>query len=152
MIKRTFQKSSVIEAPAQDLFDWHKTKDALEKLIPPGEPVSVKSRTGGIEDGDVVVLRIRVLGPIGMDWVAEHQNYVEDQQFEDVQTQGPFAHWVHTHIVEGLDGRRSRLRDEVEYALPFGRVGDWLGNWLVRRKLESMFDYRHRVTKEALEK
>lgn len=151
MIKRTFEASSVIEVPARDLFDWHKTEEALEKLIPPGEPVSVKSRTSGIQDGDVVTLRISFLGPIGMDWVAEHQNYREGRQFEDVQTSGPFAHWVHTHIVEELDETRSRLRDEVEYALPFGRLGDWLGNWFVRRKLESMFEYRHRVTREALE-
>jgi ligand-binding SRPBCC domain-containing protein len=148
MIKHSFEKSSVINAPAQDVFDWHKTEDALETLIPPGEPVSVKSRTGGIEDGDVVVLRISFLGPIGMDWVAEHRNYVEGEQFEDVQVSGPFAHWVHTHKVEPVDGKRSRLIDHVEYALPFGWLGDWLGNWLVTRKLESMFAYRHRVTRE----
>ncbi len=151
VIKRTFEYSSIIDAPAQTVFDWHKTDEALETLIPPGDPVSVKSRTGGIRAGDVVVLRITLLGPIGMDWVAEHRHYEEGRQFEDVQTQGPFAHWVHTHIVDDLDEDRCRLRDEVEYALPFGRIGDWLSNWLVRRKLTSMFEYRHNITREATE-
>lgn len=151
MVKRTFEQSSVIEAPPSKVFDWHKTEDALEKLIPPGDPVSVKSRTGGIKNGDVVVLRIRFLGPIGMDWVAEHRNYIEGHQFEDVQKRGPFSHWVHTHIVEERGDIRCVLRDEVEYALPFGWLGETLGGWLVRRKLESMFEFRHRVTRRELE-
>jgi hypothetical protein len=39
----------------------------------------------------------------------------------------------------------------VEYALPFGALGRWLGGWYVRRKLEKLFEYRHDVTaREAI--
>lgn len=152
MIKRQFLKESLVNAPARDVFDWHKTGEALEKLIPPSDPVTVVERTGGIdEEGSTLTLRIKLLGPLAIHWVARHQNYVEGRRFEDVQVRGPFAHWVHSHEVEPVGETQCRLRDRIEYALPLGWLGDLLGNALVRRKLESMFDYRHRVTREELE-
>lgn len=151
MIKRQFERKCEIDASAETVFDWHKTDRALEKLIPPGDPVEVKSRSGGIQDGATVTLRITIIGPIGMDWVARHQNYAEGEQFQDVQVKGPFKHWKHTHLVEPIAETRCRLIDRVEYALPFGRIGDFLGGWLVRRKLSSMFDYRHEITKQETE-
>jgi ligand-binding SRPBCC domain-containing protein len=43
------------------------------------------------------------------------------------------------------------LRDEVDYAIPLGTVGRWLGGWFVRRKLEAMFGYRHETTRRLIE-
>jgi ligand-binding SRPBCC domain-containing protein len=149
--RRTFEKQSHISAPAQVVFDWHKSDEALEKLIPPGDPVTVKSRSGGIRNGATVTLRIQFLGPLGMDWVARHQNYQEGRRFEDVQESGPFAYWCHAHRTEPTGHNECLLTDHVEYELPMGRIGDLVAGWFVRRKLNSMFDYRHRVTKDALE-
>jgi ligand-binding SRPBCC domain-containing protein len=43
----------------------------------------------------------------------------------------------------------SFLEDRITYALPFGPLGHWVAGRLVRRRLERMFEYRHRVTAEA---
>lgn len=150
MRKRVFEKESTINAPARDVFDWHKTEDALEKLIPPGDPVRVADRSGSIENGDTVTLEISP-GPFTMEWLARHQNYEDGRQFEDVQVHGPFAHWVHTHEVIPVDEETCRLRDYVEYAVPFGFFGDLLAGWFVRWKLNNLFDYRHEVTRKELE-
>ncbi|MCP3979439.1 MAG: TIGR01777 family protein [bacterium] len=40
----------------------------------------------------------------------------------------------------------STLVDEIDYELPFGVVGRWLGGGSVRRVLERTFRYRHRLT------
>jgi ligand-binding SRPBCC domain-containing protein len=81
-----------------------------------------------------------------MRWVAEHRDFIAGEQFRDVQTSGPFAHWVHTHRVEP-DGRDACwLEDRVEYALPFGGLGALMGGGYTRRKLARMFRYRHRLT------
>ncbi len=62
--------------------------------------------------------------------------------FEDRQESGPFAYWHHRHrfLDDGQGG--TLLRDEVEYSVPLGVTGQWLGGWLVRRKLGAMFAYR----------
>jgi ligand-binding SRPBCC domain-containing protein len=42
------------------------------------------------------------------------------------------------------------LEDRIVYELPLGPLGRWLGGGFVRSRLDRMFEYRHRVTVEAL--
>jgi uncharacterized protein (TIGR01777 family) len=105
---------------------------------------------GGLADGARVKLEVR-LGPVPVRWVAEHRDFIEDRQFRDVQVQGPFTCWIHTHRFDPIGDAGCWLEDEIEYALPFGLMGRLLGGRAVRRKLQRMFDYRHRVTALDLE-
>jgi ligand-binding SRPBCC domain-containing protein len=144
----TFCKRSHIPASAREVFAWHENPEALKILIPPWEPVTVLQKTGGIRDGDRVILAIRQ-GPLTLRWVAEHRDYRENESFTDVQIQGPFKKWVHTHRMIPERPDTCLLEDSIEYELPFSWISGPLFGWLVRAKLERMFDYRHRVTREA---
>jgi ligand-binding SRPBCC domain-containing protein len=42
--------------------------------------------------------------------------------------------------------------DEIDYALPFGWLGDLVAGPLVRKKLQRVFDYRHRVLAEKFKR
>lgn len=145
----TFIAQSKINAPAEKVFRWHAQPGALERLTPPGEPVEVLRAAPGIRNGDRVTLRIRV-GPFRISWGFEHLDYIEGRQFRDVQISGPFRRWDHTHRMtpEGPDA--CCLEDRIEYELPLGIAGDLVGLLFVRRKLEKLFRYRHRVTTEAM--
>src|SRR5258708_392141 len=94
--RELFVRRSRIAAPAAEVFRWHARPGALERLTPPWERIAVVERTGGIENGARVALRMGS-GPFAVRWVAEHRDYVEGQQFRDVQVSGPFARWEHTH-------------------------------------------------------
>jgi ligand-binding SRPBCC domain-containing protein len=140
-----FVRRSRIAAPAAAVFGWHARPGAFERLTPPWERVRVVERTGGIEDGARVVLRMG-RRPFALRWVAEHVDYVDGEQFRDVQIRGPFAHWEHTHRVEPDGPDACYLEDRIEYALPLGALGALVGGPPTRRRLTRMFDYRHRVT------
>ena len=43
------------------------------------------------------------------------------------------------------------LVDHIEYELPLGALGRIFGGWFARRQLARLFEFRHRVTKEACE-
>jgi uncharacterized protein (TIGR01777 family) len=132
--------------PIEELFDWHARPGAFERLTPPWEPVEIVSRTGtGIEPGARVTLRMRA-GPVAQRWVAEHDLLERPRVFRDVQVEGPFALWRHTHRCEPDGPGASRLEDHIEYALPLGALGRLFGGGFTRDKLERMFAYRHRVT------
>ncbi len=118
-------------------------------MLPPWQKVKVFGRTGGIENGGRVVLRLGV-GPFGLQYIAEHRNYNEGVSFEDVQVKGPFERWTHTHQFEPCDRGRSVLVDKIEYVLPAGRIGEWLGSQFAKRELDRMFDFRHRRTQNDL--
>jgi len=143
-----FERSVWIDAPVEALFAFHERPDAFEKLTPPGQPVAVISRTGGIETGARVVLRLG-FGFVSIKWVAVHTRYEKNRVFEDTQESGPFRSWRHEHRF-AAEGSGARLTDHIEFELPGGWMAERLLGGLVRAQLEKMFDYRHRVTKEAL--
>jgi uncharacterized protein (TIGR01777 family) len=135
---------------AADAFRWHARPGALERLTPPWELVQVLERTGdGITDGARVTLRIR-LGPLRWRWVSEHCGYRQDEQFCDAQIAGPFARWEHTHRFTPDGAAACDLEDRITYALPLGVVAQRWARSLVRRKLDRLFAYRHRITQYDL--
>jgi ligand-binding SRPBCC domain-containing protein len=145
-----FVRRSPIAASAEDLYRWHESPGALARLTPPWEPVEVLG-PAGIREGQEVTLRVRA-GPLGLlriRWVSRLFDVVPGRQFKDVQVRGPFARWQHTHRMKPAGPHASFLEDEVEYALPFGWLGHLVAGALVRRRLERMFAYRHRVTIDA---
>jgi ligand-binding SRPBCC domain-containing protein len=142
-----FVRRTRLAAPADAVFAWHAEPGALQRLVPPWEPVDVVSERGGIADGAEVVLRVRA-GPLPVLWVAWISDCIPGRQFRDTQVRGPFAFWEHTHRMVPDGPAASYLEDRVVYALPLGR---WPGGRFARRKIERMFEYRHRVTREAVE-
>jgi uncharacterized protein (TIGR01777 family) len=143
-----FIKRSPMPASAGRLFQWHAAPGAFARLTPPWERVELEEHEG-IRDGACAIIRTSI-GPFVIRWVAEHHDCIEDRQFCDRQIAGPFARWEHVHRFEPLDAGRSALEDRVEYELPLGAAGRALGAAGVRRKLERLFAYRHRITADDL--
>ena len=139
-----FRKTSRLPEPAERVYAWHARPGALERLTPGWERVELVERRGGIGDGDRTVLRLG-LGPLGMRWVAEHRDNVHGRQFRDVQVEGPFARWEHTHRFDPVEAGGSVVEDRIEYALPLEPVSDWLAAGSVRERLDRSFAFRHRV-------
>jgi uncharacterized protein len=144
-----FVKRSRIAASADDVFRWHARPGALERLTPPWTALDVVERRGGIENGARIAFNLP-LGPTHVRWVAEHRDYVEGRQFRDVQVEGPFARWEHTHRFEPDGSAASTLEDRISYELPLGAVGGLLGGPFVRAMLAQMFTYRHETTAQDL--
>lgn len=149
MKTETFIQRTPLAATAAEVFGWHERPGGLDRLIPPWEDVCVVSRGQGVGNGARVELLQR-LGPLRLRWVAEHRGCQTGREFRDVQVSGPFAYWEHTHRFEPRDEGGSLLEDRIEYALPGGWVGHFLGKRLVAGKLRRMFRYRHDVTRDDL--
>ena len=110
-----------VKASAEVVFAWHTQPDALERMSPPWERVGVVERSGGVEDGAWVELKVPV-GPIRLRWVLQHQDYEAGRQFCDLQTRGPFSSWKHTHLVVPESEQECYLEDRIEYRLPLGQA------------------------------
>lgn len=144
-----FVARSAMPASAEAVWSWHSRPGAFERLVPPWQAVRLLERQGGIEEGGRVVLAVRA-GGRWRRWVAEHRNYQAGRQFCDVQLEGPFRFWRHCHRVVPGSAERCSLEDDIEYALPLGRVGNLLGGATVQRALARIFRYRHEVTAHDL--
>lgn len=77
------ERSSRLPFSATSVFAWHERPGAFERLAPPWEHARVVERSGGIEDGGQVVLRVG--SPVGVRWVARHRDFERGRQFVDEQ-------------------------------------------------------------------
>jgi len=145
MLRELFIYRSTIPAPPDVVFRWHGRPGAFERLTPPWEKVRIVQQTGGIRDGARVTLENRV-GPLRLRWKITHHDYVQNEQFRDQQVSGPFRHWDHLHRFEPVGDDACILEDRIVCALPLGAVGHLCGAASLRRRLERLFAYRHRVT------
>jgi len=147
MTAEIFTRRTLLPAPPEAVFRWHTRPGALERLMPPWLRMCVLERQGGIRDGGRVRLRL-FKGPFHFDWDVEHFGYVENRQFCDRQIRGPFAHWEHRHFFEPEGAAACFVEDRIEYRLPMGAAGRLAAGRAVRRELERMFIYRHRVLQQ----
>lgn len=145
-----FVKRSPMDVSARALYDWHMRPGAFQRLVPPWQKVRLLEQTGPADEEGTRLFLSVPLGPFRRLWVAEHRDVIEGRQFVDVQIQGPFARWVHTHRFLDREGGGSFLEDAIELELPLGAIAEKLGGFLVRRQLERVFDYRHRITASDL--
>ncbi len=140
--RNTFVKESTFPYPAATVFDWHTRPGAFERLNTPWKPVAVLQSGSGIQNGTEVLIKVPVLGPLGVRWKLRHTNYTSGERFTDEQIEGPFKSWRHVHSVASTDATSSTLRDEITYELPAFATPL---SALFTRELERLFRYRHDV-------
>jgi ligand-binding SRPBCC domain-containing protein len=85
-------------------------------------------------------------------WLAHVIEFKWNSHFVDEQSRGPFASFHHRHGIEaemreGVEG--SLVTDEIEFALPYGFIGQ-VGGLFVKRQLEAQFRHRQRRLPEIL--
>lgn len=142
-----FVYRSAMPVPARDLWAWHTSPGAFERLSPPWQQTRLLS-VSGIEEGAVSVLQVR-MGPLWRKWVARHERVIPGAEFTDVQVEGPFARWEHQHRFLAGEGKASVLEDRILYELP-----GWarLAQGRVATELERVFRYRHETLRLDLER
>ncbi len=138
-----FLHESELPFSVDKVFDWHMRPGALERLMPPWEDARIVSRTGRIEDGGRVHVRIR-RGPLKVDWKLRHTSFERGRLFREEQESGPLGSWVHTHEFERRDGGSTVIRDHVawEPPSPLGFATGSFARPVVERELERLFRFR----------
>ncbi len=145
----TYKKRSRINGSAADLFAWHGRPGALERLTPPWMALKSVTATNGIKPGSRVRVNLSILGlPFAME--AEHLDYQPPCLFRDRLVKSPFAKWTHTHGFIDLGDNASTLEDSIDYAFPFYFPRRLKA--LAKKEVARMFEYRHRVTQEDMDR
>jgi uncharacterized protein (TIGR01777 family) len=144
--------TSVIEASPEEVFAYHARPGALNRLLPPWDQQRLIRSSHSLVPGSQVEVEVRVAGwPTRI--VARHEQLEPPHFFSDRQLAGPFRRWYHEHRFEAVpgDSHRTRLIDRIAYELPGGLIGQALGGSYARRKFDTTFAYRHRMTRLDLQ-
>lgn len=143
-------RTQILPLPLAETFAFFANPSHLEAITPGfvhfkflrGPPPSLQA-------GSLIDYRIRLLG-VPIRWQAMIEIWEPPHRFVDAQVKGPYAHWRHSHLFEEAGERRTRVRDQIELALPLGPLGRVAYRLFVARTLERIFDFRAERLPELL--
>lgn len=115
----------------------------LAKITPPWLNFRVTSAERvEMRKGARIDYLIRWLG-LPIRWQSSITEYEPPHEFVDEQKRGPYVLWRHHHTFEETP-EGTKVADRVDYALPFGPLGQLMHRLLVRRQLLGIFGFRQR--------
>ncbi|MGB1113262.1 MAG: SRPBCC family protein [Flavobacteriaceae bacterium] len=91
--------------------------------------------------GQILQYIVTPLLNIRLKWVTEITHIREGEYFVDEQRFGPYSLWHHKHFIKPIKNGVEMI-DIVDYKVPFGILGQLVQPFLVRPKLEEIFEYR----------
>jgi len=121
----------------------------LKEITPPqmGFDITNDIGDGKMYPGMIILYKVSPLLRIKLKWMTEITHIKEGEFFVDEQRVGPYKMWHHHHKIEQIEGG-VLMTDIVTYQPPFGFLGRIANTILIKKKLNSIFDYRN----TALEK
>tara|TARA_Y100000590_G_C15590562_1_gene965889 strand:- start:787 stop:1251 length:465 start_codon:yes stop_codon:yes gene_type:complete len=140
-----------INRSIDEVFDFFKNPENLSKLTPSNlnfkilTPMPIEMKEGQLIDYTITLFGKKI------HWRTIISDYVEPNMFVDQQLKGPYLLWHHKHEFNIVD-RNVEMIDEVNYAIPFGFLGQIAHYIYVRRELEYIFSYRNKIIKKYLNK
>ncbi len=178
-MRHTFQAEQWLPYSVEQVFAFFANPENLPRLMPPWQKARIEEasfapppprpavadsrlRFGGIAAGAgtrmTLSFRPFPYSPLRVPWDAEIDKFVWNDHFCDKQLRGPFAFWHHCHRLHretrtdenGQPVTGTLLRDEVEYEMWFGSLGELAKRLFVERQFRSMFAYRHQRTAQLL--
>jgi hypothetical protein len=149
MAKRhRLERTQVVPAPRTEVFDFFSRAENLERLTPAFlnfriiTPLPIEMKQGAL-----IEYRIELAG-VPLRWLTEISEWEPGQRFVDIQLEGPYRVWRHTHEFRDVPGG-TEMRDVVDYELPFGPLGSVAHALAVRHTLARIFDFRFRAVRAA---
>ncbi|GHE23347.1 SRPBCC family protein [Sphingobacterium griseoflavum] len=102
-----------------------------------------------IYEGMRINYYVRPLLGIRLAWQTKILEVHPQRSFVDLQEKGPYKLWRHQHEFFE-EGAGVRMKDTVQYELPFGILGTLAHRIVVRKKLREIFDFRYQTLEKIL--
>lgn len=138
------QRKQLVPKPLSEVFAFFSKPENLGRLTPKNlgfqnltpSPINMK-------EGALIDYTIKIAG-IPVRWTTLITLYEPPHRFVDVQLKGPYSYWHHTHTFLKTDDG-TLITDEVQYALPFGILGNVIHELAVKHQLDHIFSRRGEI-------
>lgn len=142
MTIRKLERTQVVPISIGEAFEFFSNPRNLERLTPDLVHFQfLKAPPEKVSTGTILEYRLRIYGA-PVKWRTRIETVDPPTRFVDVQDKGPYAMWRHTHTFREVDATHTEIRDQVEFAMPLGPLGDIAYRLLVARSLAEIFDFR----------
>jgi ligand-binding SRPBCC domain-containing protein len=144
MRARSLKRVQVLPITLERAWDFFSDPGNLATITPEGMGFHILSaeRPKRMYAGQLIEYTVSPVLGIPMYWMTEITHVVEGKYFIDEQRFGPYALWHHQHHFREVEGG-VEMTDIVHYKIPLGPLGLLADRLFVRKKLETIFDYRY---------
>ena len=143
-MKNNFQFSSVqyLKTDIKSIWDFASSPKNLKEITPDYMLFNITSEhQEKMYPGMIISYEVAPVLNIKLNWITEITNVVDNKYFVDEQKIGPYEFWHHQHFFE-VEGDQVKMTDIVTYKPPFGLIGRLANYVFIKRKIESIFEYR----------
>ena len=169
-MRHNFFTEQWVAAPVHRVFAFFADPENLPRLMPrwqhaiiqqaslvspppPMHPAPDGQPTVAAGTGSEMTIRFRPIpfSPVQLTWRARIADFAWNEHFCDEQLSGPFAYWRHCHRTHALrkNGMPGTVvRDELEYELPLGLLGEAAHAIFARRQIAATFRYRQKMLQQ----
>ena len=137
-------KEQQLNCNIETAWEFFSSPHNLSKITPKDMGFTVTSELGDEEiyEGMEISYTVSPILRIPMKWKTLITDVKFQKSFTDLQAKGPYKYWSHFHELEAND-KGVLVKDTVSYEMPFGFLGTIAHNLFVKKKLESIFNYRY---------
>ncbi|MGB1103058.1 MAG: SRPBCC family protein [Crocinitomicaceae bacterium] len=142
-----------IPATLEEVWDFMSSPANLKEITPDymGFDITSKDLPEKMYPGMIISYKVSPLLGIKTTWVTEITHVKDHHFFVDEQRVGPYTIWHHQHILEPIDNG-VLMKDIISYVPPFGFLGAIANSIVIKKKLNEIFDYRHKAVIERFGK
>ncbi len=148
-MRHQIQTTQQLNCNLETAWKFFSSPHNLSKITPKEMNFVVKSdiKEDEIYEGMEIDYTVSPVLSVPMKWKSIITKVEFQKSFTDFQEKGPYKLWNHQHIfIPNEQG--VLMKDTVDYELPFGFLGNIAHKVFVKKKLESIFDYRYNVLEE----
>lgn len=135
-----------LKADLEKVWNFVSSPRNLKLITPPymGFNITSTDLPEKMYAGMIITYKVSPILSIPTTWVTEITHVSEKKFFIDEQRVGPYTMWHHQHFFkEQKNG--VLMNDIITYKAPFGPLGVIANSLFIRKKLESIFNYRHKT-------
>ena len=116
----------------------------LKEITPPYMGFNILSGADReMYPGQIIQYIVTPILGIKAKWVTEITHVEDKNYFVDEQRFGPYAFWHHKHFIREIPGG-VEMEDIIDYKVPMGILGQLVHPFLVKPKLDEIFEYRRK--------
>lgn len=133
----------MINATINEVWDFISSPRNLKEITPDymGFDITTEDLPEKMYAGMIISYIVTPLFGLKTNWVTEITHLADKCYFVDEQRVGPYTMWHHEHFIEPYEGG-VLMKDIVSYKPPFGILGNMANAFVIKRKLNEIFDFR----------
>lgn len=149
MSVHVFHTTQKLPVKIEEAWKFFSSPHNLSKITPPDMNFVITSKNLPDTISDFLQIQYLVTPMPGFrtKWATLIKKVNAPHTFTDEQLKGPYKLWRHQHTFKTIDGG-VEMDDFIEYEIPFGALGDLMNKLLIRKKIESIFQYREKKLNE----